>query len=723
MKTVMVENIDSNKLSLRAGRYQIIKKLGRGGFGITYLARDNCSDKSHYVIKQLDTRTADINTARRLFQREAETLQQLKQADHIPEFFDYFEEGEQYYIVEEYIEGQPLDRLTQEPWNQYKIIIFLWEMLSVLEVLQHKNLIHRDIKPSNIILREKDNKFVLIDFGAVKQIDTERQGQGNETLIYNPGYAPPEQMEGKPALNSDIYALGITAIELLTKITPQYLVRNPNGDINLDREVNASSALITILNKMVKTNWQERYQLAEEVLKAIQNIENIEKKPAAMQTTLVSSANSKQKITKGFLVGVVQSFLVSVQTTLVSSANVQQNQTQPKSKQKIKKSFLLPVVILGVGVLALEFIYPVIRPSFYNYQGDNLLDRHQPEIALGKFQTALDLQRNYVPAWIGRGNALFTLGRLSGALGAYKKALLLQPDNPKIRNNIGKILYQQGNYKEALQSYQQVLKLEPKNAEAFSGKGLAYIGLQQFEKAIESFDEAQKLKPDEPTVWLQKGLAVRYLQGSNAAHQFYEEALSIYNENAKKQSREPLTWVDKGFILLQLNRPSEALESYNRALSINKNFYEALVGKANALDILGKHEQALDLFDRATQIRPQEYLVWYNRGNLLQKVFKNHEEALKSFEKTIQLRPNFHPAWLNKGISLMALEREQDALVAFERATEINPKDPWGWANRGLVLEKLGENQEALNSYNKAVELDFAPAVEYRDNLKRKMGV
>ncbi len=717
----MAENINSNKLSLLAGRYQIIKKLGRGGFGITYLARDNRSGKSHYVIKQLDTHTADIKTARRLFQREAETLQQLKQAEHIPEFFDYFEEEEHYYIVEEYIEGQPLDRLTQEPWNQYKIIIFLWEMLSVLEILQHKNLIHRDIKPSNIILREKDNKFVLIDFGAVKQIDTERQGQGNETLIYNPGYAPPEQMEGKPALNSDIYALGITAIELLTKITPQYLVRNHNGDINLDREVNVTSALITILNKMVKTNWQERYQLAEEVLKAIQNIENIEAKPSAMQTTLVSSRNGKQNPTQN--IENIEAKPAAMQTTLVSSRNVKQNPTPAESKQKRKKSFLLPVVILAVGAIALEFIYPVIRPSFYNYQGNNLLDRHQPAIALSKFQNAINMQRNYVPAWIGRGNALFTLGRLPGALGAYEKALSLQPDNPKILNNIAKILYQQGNYEEALQFHQQVLKLDPKNAEAFSGEGLAYIGLQQFEKAIESFAEAQKLKPDEPTVWLQKGLAVRYLQGSKAAHQFYEEALSIYNENAKKNSRDPLTWVDQGFILLQMNRPLDALVSYNRALSINKDFYEALVGKANALDILGKHEQALDLFNRATQIRPQEYLVWYNRGNLLQKIFKNHEEALKSFEKTIELRANFHPAWLNKGISLMVLEREQDALVAFERATEINPNDPWGWTNRGLVLEKLGENQEALNSYNKAVELDFAPAVEYRDNLKQKMGV
>ena len=115
----------------------------------------------------------------------------------MPTFIDYIEESGFSYIVEEYIEGSSLDTLISHHWNVANIAIFLWDILSILQVLHGKNLVHRDIKPSNLIQRKKDNKFTIIDFGAVKEI-IPMEIRKPETCIYHPGYAPEEQMRGTP---------------------------------------------------------------------------------------------------------------------------------------------------------------------------------------------------------------------------------------------------------------------------------------------------------------------------------------------------------------------------------------------------------------------------------------------------------------------------------------------------------------------------------------------
>ncbi len=336
----MMQNILLNN------RYQIIKKLGRGGFGTTYLAQDIKSSNSLCAIKQLNPHHADITTAKKLFRREADILYCLKEIHQIPKFIDYFEEDNHSYIVEEYIQGQPLDKLLGQKWGSQKIIIFLWEILSILQLLHQKNIIHRDIKPSNLIQRGQDSKIVLIDFGAVKKLeDKQLQHQNNQfsngeygTCIYHPGYAPPEQIEGRPLLNSDLHALGMTAIHLLTGKDPRELIRDKNDNIIWSQEFSSSKYLTDILDKMVKTDFQLRYQSVEEVLKAIKESEEPTRQ-------LVSSQ---------------------------SSNTMNKNTSQPK--KELKKKWYVPLVLVSMVIVGSEFIYPWIRPWYYLYQDNHLLE-------------------------------------------------------------------------------------------------------------------------------------------------------------------------------------------------------------------------------------------------------------------------------------------------------------------------------------------------------------
>ncbi|MEY2832728.1 MAG: hypothetical protein RLZZ574_1986, partial [Cyanobacteriota bacterium] len=223
-------------------RYRITREIGRGGFGITYLAEDQTNANSLCVVKQLNPYNAEISTAKRLFQREAKTLKELKAADQIPDFIEYFEEDSNYYIVQEYIQGKTLDTLINENWDSESLSRFLWDVLSVLEKLHKNNIIHRDIKPANLIKSDLNCKIVVIDFGAVKQLNISQNNtnysQENQVLnqltatkIATAEYAPWEQKQGKPLLNSDIYALGMTALQLVTKISPIDIARDDQNNI------------------------------------------------------------------------------------------------------------------------------------------------------------------------------------------------------------------------------------------------------------------------------------------------------------------------------------------------------------------------------------------------------------------------------------------------------------------------------------------------------------
>ena len=673
-------------------RYQIIKNLGHGGFGTTYLAKDNQTGDSLCAVKRLNADVADLEIARKLFKREADTLLQLQEVHQVPKFIDYFEESGCNYIVEEYIEGSSLENLISHHWNVANIAIFLWDILSILQLLHHKNIVHRDIKPSNLIQRAKDNKFTIIDFGAVKEIKPgDRQP---ETCIYHQGYAPPEQMRGVPRLNSDIHALGMTAIELLTKEPPREVIRDESDRVILPESDLAPLWLIDILNKMVRTDFRERYQSVEEVLKDL------------------GQKNRPQPVEKG-----TANSLGITETQI----DAQQRRTNLSPGNYLKRLWYIPVIIVPLLIIASEVTNPWLRTRYYLRQGNSLLDNKQAQASLSKFQQAIALKRNSAPAWKGRGDALFTLGRYSGALEAYNKAIAIEPENIKALNNKGKILYRQGELQQAIETYQQAIESDAENAEAWSGKGLAYMSMQQLEPALESFEQAQKIKPDEPNFWLQKGIVLQALQRQQQANQFYQEAIAVYDEVTAKEKNNPLLWTDRGFVLLQLNRPQDAFASYDRALNLDNNFYEALLGKANAYNLVQDYQQALSLLDRAKEVRPQDYQVWYNRGNLLLQALNNPQEALLSFEQATKLNADFYPAWLGQGLALNALQRYTDAVLALDTAKDLNPQDPFLWMNRGIAFESLGELEAASKSYQAAIDLGFPPAKERLEQLKDRL--
>ena len=215
------------------GHYKIISELGVGGFGQTFLAEDlHLPDHPLCVVKQLKPQTSEPETlamARRLFDTEAEVLYQLGNHDQIPRLLAHFEDNEEFYLAQELIDGHPLTEEIKvgQRWSETKVIAFLQDLFQVLAFVHEQNVIHRDLKPSNLIRRTRDNRIVLIDFGAVKQVSAQvvhpQTGHTKTISIGTQGYTPKEQLGGNPRFSSDVYAAGIIAIQALTGLHPRHL--------------------------------------------------------------------------------------------------------------------------------------------------------------------------------------------------------------------------------------------------------------------------------------------------------------------------------------------------------------------------------------------------------------------------------------------------------------------------------------------------------------------
>lgn len=261
-------------------RYRVLKALGRGGFGVTFLAQD-CRLPSHplCVIKQLCPKVDSPSVLKRAcerFEREAKILSQLGSHAQIPRLLDYFQMDGEFYLVQEYIRGNTLAKEVKlrGPFSEYSVKRFLKEILPVLSFVHQQQVIHRDIKPPNIILCQDDGRLVLIDFGAVKERISEVEDathRGSTTqFVGTIGFAPPEQLALRPTYSSDIYAIGVTCLYLLTGKPPMEFDYDPiTGEMCWEHEVRVSEHFAKMLNKMLRVSLRDRYTSVEQIQRAL----------------------------------------------------------------------------------------------------------------------------------------------------------------------------------------------------------------------------------------------------------------------------------------------------------------------------------------------------------------------------------------------------------------------------------------------------------------------
>jgi serine/threonine-protein kinase len=302
-----------------ADRYKITQILGRGGFSKTFLAIDTQHpNQRKCIVKQLRPESDDtftVKTSQRLFATEVKVLKRLGSYDQIPQLFDNFAEDQEFFLVEQYIEGKNLQQeLGWRRWSEAKVIAFLQDVLTTLAYVHQRKVIHRDLKPANLIRRQSDQKIVLIDFGSVKN----KRRILQTVVIGTDGYMPSEQSIGRPNFSSDVYAVGIIAIQALTGIDPtksKLTIDPKSGEIVWRRFTAVSPMLGDVIDQMVRYDFRQRYPTAKEALAAVNELSA--KVPSLERRQLLQTAASW-----GFgLLGVGLAYGAFTQTRLFPSAN------------------------------------------------------------------------------------------------------------------------------------------------------------------------------------------------------------------------------------------------------------------------------------------------------------------------------------------------------------------------------------------------------------------
>ena len=300
-----------SKLWLR-DRYRILGALGRGGFGATFLARDqSLPGYPPCVIKQLRPTTTESNLlemARDLFQREANILGKIGNHPQLPRLLDYFEMAQEFYLVQEYVSGSTLQKTVKHngPFSEEQVKQFLNEILPVVQYIHSHNIIHRDIKPANLIRREQDQQLVMIDFGAVKDkvsqplVDAVDESALTAYAIGTPGYAPPEQMALRPVFSSDLYAVGVTCVYLLTGRSPKDLPYDPHtGELRWQDYALVSDRFGQVLRKMLDISVHSRYQTSKDILRDLELEPYLESLAQNMAFAMTPTVEAKETSISG----------------------------------------------------------------------------------------------------------------------------------------------------------------------------------------------------------------------------------------------------------------------------------------------------------------------------------------------------------------------------------------------------------------------------------------
>ena len=666
------------------GRYKIIRRLAGGGFGMTFLAEDKHLPSNYQcLVKQLKPQAADPKTleiSRRLFDTEARVLYKLGTHEQIPQLFAFFEENQEFYLVQEYIKGHSLsDELKiGKRWNEEKTIALLQEILEILVFVHQEKVIHRDVNPQNIIRQDENGQLFLIDFGAVKQITTQMMlatpGQtAVSVIIGTPGYMPSEQANGHPKLSSDVYSVGMIGIQALTGFPPDRLKKDSEtAELIWQNKVSVSQEFAEILNKMVRYDFRERYPSAVEALVALNSLQESE----------VTLAFHKTKT--GLL-------------------NYIQNR---KSSVNMKIFLFLGFLIYGAATLyGAKFLYTTEDASEYYEQGITLAELNRYEDALDYYNKAIRIEENYIQAWNQKGNALYELEKYEEALHAYDRAIRINPENSQtiLNNWIGRglVLQQLKRFNEALSSFAKAVQIEPKSQIAWQGQGDILFRLQRYQEAIEAYKKTVNLNKESYDNWYKLGQCYHKIEEYKEARKAYEKAVEIkpysaiawyhlgnillqlekyeeaveaYDKAVRFEPDSPASWYSRGNALMKWEKPEEAIKSYEEALRLkgSKEDPELLYRLGWGFHELSRYEEAIERYDRVLYFRPKDYQVWYNRGNALDKL-EEYDEAIASYDRALAIKQDHYESWYSQGNVLMTLERYEEAIACYEKALLYKP--------------------------------------------------
>ncbi len=671
-------------------RYRIIKVTDSSEVGKTYVAAD--THRPGYpqcTVREMrlpGTSSQTPELVKVIFQRNAEIIEKLGKHDKIPELLAYFEENQSLYLIEEFIAGSSLSQelIPGEPWTQDEVIGLLSEVLEVLVFIHENGFIHRRIQPNRVIRRESDGLFVLIDFSLDQEINPElanchllAQTSPNSVkrplgkkpeLVTEELYVPIEQSQGNPRYNSDIYALGTIAQLAVTGLSPKKLSSLKDKDhIPWRNRANCSAALADIIDLMVRSDCEERYQEAAEVLTDIKQIAvkyDFEQSPA----TIIRKATSqppRQRQSRLLLLAAIPAALILMAALIY----FWQSQSPARAKE-----------LLARGVAKAQ-------------QGDKTG-------AIADYTQAIAINAGDAETFYKRANTRYDLGATEQAIQDYTQAIKVNPSHTKAIYNRALARRDTGDKRGAVADFTEVLRLNPSDGEAYYERGLAYYDLPDYPMAISDYTQAIRLNPNDAKAYSNRGLARSANGDKTGAMADFTQAIQISPKQAG-------VYYSRGRSRFNLADYQGAMEDYTKAIELEPELTDAYTNRCSAYLNLATYDKAIEDCTRAITLDPKDEAAYNNRC-IAYLNLKQFQKASEDCSLTIGLNGNNPKAYSNRGLARQASGDQLGAVEDLTQAIRLNPSDAVAYSNRGNIYLEL-------KNYPLAVE-DFAHSLRLNPN-------
>ncbi len=758
--------------TILSGRYKIIREVKRGGMGCIYEAKHISLEKI-YAVKELLNISMDSRNrleAIKRFEQEGKILSELSHPN-LPSVSDFFFLNGRYYLVMDFIKGKDLSCLLKDDYPdgipEEDVMEWALQICEILEYLHGRNppVIYRDIKPANIMIRESDRKAVLVDFGIARKLFEEDLSR-TKTTIGTVGYSSPEQYEGKPVPQSDLYSLGATMYQLITgkKSVPFTFPPLINKKPDISEKTNA------VVMTALRHNLGERFQSATEMKQAISGMIEI-KTPQIdikdkIDVMLLQLESSEKQVKKYFIETLRETKNTRIIPPMLKVLKMDpdpeirtgalKSLIQFKGEEKIElalKSVLLEDKSALVRVKAVQFMPEYDEKAFIEPLIKSLDDsaeevRMMAIVSLGKLKAekaldrlwkifreekgliredALNAIEKISPETIKKRErenlqkreklqkkknliALISIGFLFIIGLLVFKYLFLRINEQKINTFLSAGFNHLDNNRkeEARKEFEQarlLLEKSPsvkKKAELFYGTGLTYYQ-ENRAKSIENFEKAITLDKDLPEPYLYLGYT--YLREKN-----YTKALE-YLEKAKE------LMPDEENIYLALKDIYYRTDEREKADAIVREYSAKFPGNpdkninaerlnSKGIDSLNekKYMEAIDYFTQSLQIDRENPDTSYYLGIAYLKIDKNQAEYY--LKKTLDYSPGYIEALISLAQLKYDLKNYNETIALCKKGIEINPKTGRFYILMGISCYNVGQKNEALAALNKYLELE-----------------
>ncbi len=733
---------------LLAERYEIkkVKDAGR-----TFVAEDKYRPGYPLcLIQRIQGQGSSVQTrtmAKLMLEQRVEAIGRLGKFDQIPGVLNFIETDQAIYLVEEIVAGYLLSQelVPDQPWTEAQAIELMQEILEILNFMHQHRIVLRGLRPDNLVRRQSDGKLVLINLLMLPPKTHPVPGETsrpNLTAIYQ----PPEQLEGNPVFSSNLYSLGMMALQAVTGLPPETLPAIKSHWVD---RANVSREFATLLDRLLSESAKDRPATAQDVAKALRAIGHVDSLELARSNdpSLEPSSDRSSALpmdtngmdTNGMATNVIAT---NVMATNVMATNVMATDSvlpppmlavhhadtgiSPATERRPSDIPPPPTVLTPTPIPTVSLEKP--QPPVPNDHGGHHGGHHGTPMISGTPIKQLPptpspgiVQPTAIvrPRWQSK-RFWGALGLLTG-LGCWAAWQLRLP-----QNTISAYHLSQGQdrssrllHKGAIAQFNEALRWNKENTSAFFQRGYAFYQLRNFPQALNDFTQVINLEPSSSLAFsslFYRGNIRMSLGDSQGAVRDYNNAIEVDSTDAR-------AFVQRGQAENALGRSGNALKSYSQAIRLDPNLAAAYLNRCLTKSNLNDQPGAITDCTEATGINPTLITAYQNRGLAYHRA-GNYRNAIADLNVAIKLDGEDATSYYQRGLIRLDLQDREGAIGDFNTAIQFKSDHVFAYYQRGLVQEKYGNVDGAIADLEMAMKLCVEQGMTgcYRDaqyQLKR----